>query len=266
MVSSECSLSHVYHSLQQLRRSPSCHLILDWTEHLHCQDVMAEPESTCWSVIESAAAGTDASRNDFARRYLRLVRESLAARWRASPCIQDLDDAVQEVFVECFKKGGILDRVERERPGGFRAFLYGTIRNVALRFETARSRAREHQGDCGIDLNQIESLEESLSWNFDQAWARALLREAAVIMGERAKNLGEAAVRRVELLRLRFREGLPIREIARLWESDPAVLHHEYARARHEFRARLLEVVAFHHPGSGHEVEQTCAELLSLLS
>jgi hypothetical protein len=36
--------------------------------------------------------------------------------------------------------------------------------------------------------------------------------------------------------------------------------------ARHEFKAALLEVVAFHHPGSPAEVEQEAATLLKVLS
>jgi hypothetical protein len=46
---------------------------------------------------------------------------------------------------------------------------------------------------------------------------------------------------------------------------DAAELRHEYAKARHEFKAALLEVVAFHHPGSPAEVEHACAELLAHL-
>jgi RNA polymerase sigma-70 factor (ECF subfamily) len=69
----------------------------------------------------------------------------------------------------------------------------------------------------------------------------------------------------VELLRARFHEGLPIRDIARRWGTDAAALHHEYAKARQEFKAALLEVVAFHHPGSPTEVEQECANLLAHL-
>jgi len=68
------------------------------------------------------------------------------------------------------------------------------------------------------------------------------------------------------LLRLRFEEGLPIRAIAQRWDIPAAELHHAYARARQEFRAALLEVVAFHHPGSPVEVEQEAASLLAALS
>jgi len=64
---------------------------------------MSTPESTCWTVIRAAAAGSPAERAELARRYLGVVRAYLAARWRGSDLRADLDDAVQEVFVECFR-------------------------------------------------------------------------------------------------------------------------------------------------------------------
>jgi RNA polymerase sigma-70 factor (ECF subfamily) len=227
---------------------------------------MAHPESTCWTVIEAAAAGTADSRDVFARRYDGVVRASLAARWRSSLCLQELDDAVQEVFVECFKHGGVLERAERDRPGGFRAFLYGVIRNVALRFEKSQAHGAARQTPKGMDLDQIEGDDEHLSAVFDKAWALTLLRQAASLMAERAQAAGGAAARRVALLQLRFQEGLPIREIARRWQCDPSLLHHEYARARQDFKKTLLEVLAVHHPGSPAELEQECATLVGFLS
>jgi RNA polymerase sigma-70 factor (ECF subfamily) len=226
---------------------------------------MAHPESTCWTVIQAAAAGQPGDRDEFARRYAPVVRAYLAALWRASPCLNDLDDAVQEVFVECFKQGGMLERAERGRPGGFRAFLYGMVRHVTLRLETRRARTRERPPPSDLDLAQVEAREASLSQAFDRAWAKALLREAARRQEERAQVAGAAACRRVELLHLRFHEGLPIRAIAHRWGVEPAQLHHEYARARQEFKEALRDVVAFHHPGSPEEIEQACANLVTLL-
>ena len=78
----------------------------------------------------------------------------------------------------------------------------------------------------------------------------------------RAAEAGPEAVRRVELLRLRFEANLPIRAIAELWGIDAARLHHAYALARQEFRAALLAVVAFHQPGTPVEIEQEAAWLL----
>ena len=224
---------------------------------------MAGPESTCWTVIQAAAAGSAAERAEFARRYDPVVRAYLAARWRSSPCRHELDDAVQEVFLECFKRGGVLDRAEPGR-GGFRPFLFGVARNVALRAERARGRREHHAGE-GRDLEAVADDDPGPSEAFDRAWATALFREAGRLQEQQARGKGPDACRRVELLRLRFHDDLPIREIARRWGADAAALHHEYAKARQEFKAALLEVVAFHHPGSAAEIEQECANLLAAL-
>lgn len=48
--------------------------------------------------------------------------------------------------------------------------------------------------------------------------------------------MGEEAEKRVEILRLRFTPGLPIREIARLWNEDARTVHRQYEVARQEYR------------------------------
>jgi len=45
---------------------------------------MLTSESTCWTVIRAAAAGSSADRDELARCYLGVVRAYLAARWRRS--------------------------------------------------------------------------------------------------------------------------------------------------------------------------------------
>lgn len=224
---------------------------------------MAQGESTCWTVIEAAAAGCEAERTAFAERYQPMVRAYLSTRWRNTIYVHVLDDAVQDVFVECFQSDGMLSRAERDRPGGFRAYLYGVVRNVARRLEARRCRDPRADGD--VDLDQFPADEESQAQMFDRAWARSLLREAAKHQEQHARRAGAAALRRVELLRSRFHDGLPIRAIAARWQIDAATLHHEYAKARQEFKEALAEVVAFHHPGKLAEIERECANLLSLL-
>jgi hypothetical protein len=91
------------------------------------------------------------------------------------------------------------------------------------------------------------------------------LREAARLQEKRAKSGGEAAKRRIDLLRLRFHEGIPIREIALSWQIEASVLHHEFARARQEYKEALQEVVAFHNPGSPATILQECLNLLAYL-
>ena len=206
------------------------------------------------------------SRAEFVKRYEPVVRAYLAARWQGSGLLQELDDTAQDVFLECLKNGGVLDRARADQPGGFRAFLYGAARNVALRVESRRARRLAREPADRNELEGIPSGEDPLSHVFDRAWAKAVVREAAERQAVLAAERGEAAVRRVELLRLRFHEGLPIREIARLWGVDAASVHHEYARARQEFRSALRDVIASHHPGTPEGVDGACAQLLSLLA
>src|SRR5438445_13793858 len=92
---------------------------------------MDRADSTCWTVIHGAAAGSAADRQDFARRYTPVIRAYLAARWQDSTYQQELDDGVQEVFLECFRQGGVLQRGDPVHPGRFRPFLYGWALNVA---------------------------------------------------------------------------------------------------------------------------------------
>jgi RNA polymerase sigma-70 factor (ECF subfamily) len=218
---------------------------------------VSPPEATCWTLIHDAARGDPVARDRFARVYLPVVKAYLSARWRDAA--RDADDAAQDVFVQCFKAGGILERAAADRPGGFRAYLLGAVRNVARRQELRR--------------RPVDSLPDGLPGDdtgpeqaFDRAWARALLREAAAVQQQSAERAGPAAVRRVDLLRLRFHDGLPIRDIAQRWGEDPAKLHREYATARDEFRAALKEVIAFHHPtATPGEWDRLAAEFLALV-
>ncbi len=81
---------------------------------------MPTSESTCWTMIRAAAAGSPAEREELARRYLGIVRSYFAARWRGTPLREELDDATQAVFVECFRQGGVLDAAGSGRVPGFR--------------------------------------------------------------------------------------------------------------------------------------------------
>jgi RNA polymerase sigma-70 factor (ECF subfamily) len=227
----------------------------------HNSTAVMEGESTCWTVVRGAAEGRPAERAEFARLYEPVLRAFFGARWRRSPLVSDLEDAVQEVFLDCFRSNGALARVDPTRGGGFRPFLRGIARNVALRVETERHRRAR---DEGTDLDAISADEETASHAFDREWAGAVMREAAD--RQIANATTEAAKRRVELVRLRFHEGMPIRDIANLWGDDAARLHHEYAQARQEFRRALAEVVAFHHPaGTAEQIDREASDLLSLL-
>ena len=214
-------------------------------------------DTTCWTVIRGAAQGRPKDREEFARRYEPVVRAYLGARWRESGLKGEIDDAAQEVFLDCFKDGGALERADEGRPGGFRAFLYGVVRNVAARAERERGR-----GGLPLDAD-LPSRDRTLSDAFDRAWAETLMRQAARLMDARALAAGAEAQRRVELLRLRFGEEMPIRDVARHWNADAAKVHHEYATAREEFRAALCDVVAEHQGGPRADIEREAERLIA---
>lgn len=227
-------------------------------------DRKPSPGATRWSIVQKAAAGDAAARSVFARTYQPVIRAYLGARWRGSNYLAYLDDAAQDAFVDCFRDGGALHRVDPSRSVKFRTFLYGVVRNVALRYEERTNKGREKQADTLIAA-AVPSREEALSRVFDRAWAQAVVRRAAERQALAAEGRGPEAQERVELLRLRFGENLPIRDIAKRWNTDAARLHRAYRRARQEFQVALQVEVSEHHAGTPAEIEQECAELLGLL-
>ncbi len=217
-------------------------------------------QTTCWTMIEAASCGKTAEREEFARIYLGPVQAYLTKRWRGTSFADVLDDAVQEVFAECFRKDGPLARADRSR-GGFRPYLYGVVRNVARAMERRQVARRERPAQSGVNLSKIAADDATLSAVFDRAWAQTIVRGAARLQQELAAKKGEDAERRVELLHLRFYENLPIREIADRWQIDAAHLHREYAKAREEFCQALCEIVRIHEPQT--DVRQRVEELVA---
>ena len=226
---------------------------------------MTSPETTAWELIERAASGEPQARQQFAERYLHTVREWMSARWRNVDHHRNLDDAVQEVFVECLKQRGALEHADRESSRGFRPYLQGVMRNVALRHERRGARQRRRVAQVQPDLDSLPSGQTSHSLIMDREAVLALVRAARERMAERAARLGGSAVRRVELLQLRFEDGLPLRAIALRWQADAAVVHHMFAKARREFWRMLKEVVAAQFPGTSTEVAARCDALIQIL-
>ena len=54
-------------------------------------------------MIRGAAAGERSARRQFSELYLPVVRACLEARWHGREIRNEVDDAVQEVFVECLR-------------------------------------------------------------------------------------------------------------------------------------------------------------------
>ncbi len=227
---------------------------------------MYSAQSTCWSLIRGAADGRDQDREDFALRYGPVARAYFEARWQDSARCSETEDALQEVFVECFRAEGVLARVGTTEIQSFRAFFYGVVQNVARRVEADAGRQRAAVAGSEIDLDRADEDSPSLSEVFDRSWAHALLKEALQVQRADAGAKGERALKRLEILRLRFEDGLPIREIAASWGADPALIHREYLAARRDFRDALTAVVRSHRSGTEADIEAELRQLRSLLS
>ncbi|MBK8979053.1 MAG: sigma-70 family RNA polymerase sigma factor [Planctomycetes bacterium] len=219
---------------------------------------------TSWTLIRNAAGGDGDARARFAETYQALVRAYLNERWRGSALQREVDDCVQDVFLECFKQATPLARAVPERNGGFRAFLVGVVRHVAQRLERKAGRVPrlEELDAVGDDVPERAT---RLSRVLDREWATMLVHEARRLMELRAAGQGAEASRRVELLWLRFGDGLAIREIAARWGVAAEWLHHEYARARKEFSAALRTAVAEHVVRSEADLEAECERVLAML-
>jgi len=214
---------------------------------------------TSWSLIDSAREGDATARERFAVTYEPVVRAYYSARWARSPLSGEADDAVQEVFIDCLRERGALERTDPSRP--FRPFLFGVARTVALRFEQRRGRNPVAE----LEDDDREARETRLSIAFDRAFAQQIMREATARQRELALAAGGVKQRRVELLQLRFQEGLTIAQIAERWGEDPARVHHLYADAREDFRVALREIVQQRNGGLGADLDRECEWMLEVL-
>ncbi len=229
---------------------------------------------TSWTLIREAANGNSVKQATFAKLYGPILRKYFEYRWPSNRQKQEVDDGVQEVLLLCIRPDGPLSRVDPAAPAGFRGFLKGIARNIALKINQREKRAC-HQPDEETRIAELAGNESSAADQFDRSWALMIMHEARKRFVEQACDA--SAKQRVELLRLRFEEGEPIREIAvilnpdcqndtSVFEAECKKWHREFQKAKTEFWRALLNVVAIHSPGTPAEIERECRDLLNALS
>ena len=219
-----------------------------------------QSQSTSWSLVSAAASRDTAAQDRFYRQYSEVVRSYLASRWRVGPSADVVDEALQEVFLACFRPGGALERVAPGRPGGFRAYLYAVTRNVARSVERRRSLSTFES-----DIYHIAGAEETPSAAFDRAWAEMIAADAMELFIERSKTPQQRD--QSEILQLRFVDGLMPRQIV---ERFPGMTARRVSklleRAMVRYYNALIDTVRANHPGEGpNVVERRCRDLLELL-
>ena len=153
-------------------------------------------DSTCWTVIHAAAAASRTiGRNS--RAVCPVVRDYLASRWRDAVLQVDIDDALQDVFVECFRQGGALWKADEPGPWipGFPLWRGAECR-VALRAGHCRSSPR----GAGCRLGRPARSGDPLA-ALRPVLGRGIVRAAAQLQMARGRR--DWRGRRSELLRLR---------------------------------------------------------------
>lgn len=215
-------------------------------------------ETTSWTLIGGAASGDATSRGTFARLYGDVVRIELAARMRRAADDADVEDAVQEVMLECLKAGGALERASAKKCTRFRAYLGGITRNVALRYQERQML----QPDTLDRADTVSDPGPAIAARLDAAWSHAVLGEVMALLVHESATSATARMR-LAVLRMRHEEGSSPAEIAAALNITPVRVHYLTAEAKRDFRNALLSVVSQQNPGlTRAEVEAECVALL----
>jgi DNA-directed RNA polymerase specialized sigma24 family protein len=206
-------------------------------------------DTTSWSLIRRAAAGDAEDRERFAARYAPVIRGYFSTRWHLPLSHERVQDASQEVFVQCFRQGGVLASANPELGSGFQAFLYGVARRIGANLDRrlGHLKAKEIDGHSDFDECAISS-ELALSKSFDRAWASLV------------------ALAGLEALQLQFFEGLQPREIAERRGVAAEAIYESLRLAKKDFRAAFVEVMATYNPHCTEaELKQKCIDLVAHL-
>ncbi|MCR9244706.1 MAG: hypothetical protein NXI31_06725 [bacterium] len=175
----------------------------------------------------------------FCEHYLPIVKRHLRALWRDSTMDANVDDATQDVFVECLRSNGALSRLDVGRGHGLAAYVRGITRNIAARL--GRRRARECRR-CYLSNDLVSHTPDRTPDGLellDRTCSATAVREAVARLDREPAVPGHSLG---ELVRLHFGGNQPVREIAKGWEVRPARVHEARRRACQHLRKLLLRV------------------------
>ena len=154
-----------------------------------------------------------------------------------------IDDAAQEVYLECFRRGGAFAHFAPERARhGVTGFLRGVVRNVAHRFERQWSRERAHRAHLTVTPLPVHSSDDAVP----AGDSTGVAHEHVVAALDRLDHDDPARGTQRSLrafLHLHFDDGLPVRTIAKHWQETPDHVHELRSRACRRFRNCLLAVL-----------------------
>ncbi len=214
---------------------------------------------TSWNLVSLAGTDVDLARREFALRYEKFVRRVLAKRWLGTIFCNDFDDAIQEVFIECFKPGGVIERADSRRGNSFRTLLFQVASHVAARFERSHRRWQSQ----GMDEDLLNEMATTHASGYDvvtQEEVSDLVREAL----RRMIHHHDPDVRsRGQLLDRHICQNEKIIAMAGGDSGVAERLHREHRKAKKEWKSFLVEVVQSEYRVPEHEAQLIVLNLLS---
>jgi hypothetical protein len=208
-------------------------------------------ETNCWAAIRRIASAGEQEQRAFVLRYAPAVAAYMEARWESNALEGQAEAAVTGAFGELWQRARAMQESDAAGLGDLRRHLLDLSRAVAQRVESRKSVPAVAERSQFVE-------------SYHRAWAHVVMRLAAVEQAERASSDPEAR-KRVELLRLHYFGGIALPTIARLWKTGEQEIGGSIAKAREEFEAALLHVVAYHAPGAARSAREECDELYSIL-
>jgi RNA polymerase sigma-70 factor (ECF subfamily) len=202
---------------------------------------MTAPEEDTDALLDRAAGGEDAARQQLLARHRDRLRQMIVVRLdRRLAARLDPSDVVQEVLVDAYRK---LDEYLRSRPLPFYPWLRRLAweRLVKLKqhhLRGKRSVFREEPPAPALSDESVQELANRLAGGGPSPSDLAVRAELRRRVGEALDRLGE---RDRELLILRYLEQLSTREIAAVLGMTEGAVKTRHVRALERLRRHLGE-------------------------
>ena len=220
---------------------------------------MTVDQLSSWALVGLIGENVPDAAREFAFRYDRFVRRVLTKRWLGTIYRTHFDDAVQDVFVECFKPGGVLAKADSSRGGAFRSLLFRVTCNVAARYE------RNHNRDLRLISKELTDTHGEDSGAFLQITREEVAEVVSEALRRMSQHTAVEVRERAQLLIQHSCDGQKIIHLAGGDTETAERLHRQHSKAKREFQTFLSEVIQSHYRAPPEDVETILKELLGSL-
>ena len=202
--------------------------------------------ATRWSLIRSLGTGSDLAIQELLQHYAPAIEIYIRRRLSNEAPLGIMDDIVQDVLLDLFKRQDVLARAQSGEKSHFRYLLmrvaYNAARNARRRLQRGNQQTVVHLDDDSIagflELERDLNLEEQQS--MDRAWGLSVVEQA---IADCLAWSVDCSVDQESLtaLSLELDEGLNQRDIAERMSLSLATAHRRLARGRMMIRKAMVD-------------------------